>query len=750
MAFLDSSRRALALASAGAVVFGAPALLQPVLAPSWGAGPTQIAALLALNLAAGALGASIVRVPGWIAAAAFAAVLASPWTSWALASASVLPACALVFFASACAARWSTSILAHAPRERHLWYALETAGGCIGVLGLLVWGFAHLELPELARVGGILAAAGAVLSIRLERASTVPASPADRALPLRFSPALLLSAWSGFQFFHAEVAWTHRFAQAHPNSTTAFGVVALAMLVGIPLGSLVARRIPDLRLLSLASLAGWLLLPLLQGGLVDNFGRTLALETFPWDLLFASLVALVPAAASASLLFPWLVARAAQPRDVAALVAANLVGGLLGASAAGLVTLPLAGLQTVLWLPSIGWALLAVGAAKAGRQRWIAAPISILLLGAAWALWSGALKPRPDYVVLDRAEGWSGRVEFVERGDHTYLVYNGSYALGGTRSVASQSWQAGLAMALRPQARDVFVLGLGTGITASALTRSTSLRHARVVELLPQVVTLARRHFGPWTGPLFSDPRFQIEVGDARTALRDDTARYDLVLGDLFLPWLPGAELLMGREHFASVRDHLRPGGLFVQWLPLYQLTEPVLNDILATAGSVFGDVHIFRENHDPSAPMIALVAAAPGSDVGTHGVAPEIAVLWTGSTSGMTSLAEIPPWSHGNRLKRGIASGGRNPGQPPASLALAGHVYVDWVTRIFRERFPDSTSPLGSLGPEAWRHAARGFFLLHETASRQRGDFALADTFAVRARFFLPDTAPAEERSRI
>jgi ABC-type amino acid transport system permease subunit len=58
------------LALVGAVVFGLPTVLQPVLAPSWGAGPSQIAALLALNLAAGALGASLARVPGWIAAMA--------------------------------------------------------------------------------------------------------------------------------------------------------------------------------------------------------------------------------------------------------------------------------------------------------------------------------------------------------------------------------------------------------------------------------------------------------------------------------------------------------------------------------------------------------------------------------------------------------------------------------------------------------------------------------------------------------
>lgn len=740
MTRFDSVRRGVAIGLAGALVFAAPVLFQPILAPSWGSGPTLIAALLFLSLLGGAIGARLTGLQGWISALILAIALIAPWPAAALDSKSPLLACALVFTTALLAARWSVALLSDPPGPRPLWYALETAGGCFGVFGLLVWGFAHYELTELARIAGILAGAGAILSLGL---APTPAASNAKAFSVRsIAPILLLSAWSGFQFFHAETVWAHHFAQVHTNSAMAFGLVALAMLVGLPLGSLAARRIPDLRWLALVALGGGIVLPFFQGNLAGDFGRSLAHDAFPWDLLFASLLTLVPGAAAISLLFPWLMARIDQPRDISSLVAANLVGGLLGACAAGLLSLPFAGLQTSLWLPSIGWALFAVGAARQGTQRWVAATISVALLAAIWTLWSGALKPRPDYVVLDRAEGWSGRVEYVERGEYTYLVYNGSYALGGTRSVASQSWQAGLAMALRPGARDIFVLGLGTGITAATLTHSKSLRHARVVELLPQVVVLAKRHFVPWTGPLFSDPRFEIETGDARTTLRDDTARYDLILGDLFLPWLPGAELLMGREHFTSVRDHLRPGGLFVQWLPLFQLTEPVFNDILATANSVFGDVHLYRENHDPNAPMIALVAAAPGSHIGAAGVLPEIVETWTGSTSGMPFLDGVPAWTHDNRLKRGIASGGINPGQPPASLALAGADYVDWVTRVFRARFPDADAPLGSFGPDAWRHAARGFFLLQEATSRQRGDFALADTFANHAASFVVDSA--------
>jgi len=749
MTFSASLRRGAALALAGALVFATPVLFQPVLAPSWGSGPSLLAALLALNLLGGAVGARLAFLPGWGAALGLALALLSPWTSWALDSTSAFPAAALVFATAALAARWTVALLSDPPGSRNLWYALETAGGGACVLGLLVWGFAHQALTGLAHTAGLLAALGAVLSLRLGASRTTDSVSTADAKPESVTPAIrrflsvpmVLSAWSGFQFFHSEVGWAHHFAQVHANSTLAFGIVALALLTGLPLGALAARRLPDTRALALTALAGGLLLPLSQDWLVSDFGGALSRSAFPWDLLLVSLAVLVPASAATALLYPWLLARLEQPRDLPALMTANLLGGLLGACVAGWISLPLAGLHASLWLPSVGWAVLALLAAPVGRSRLIAGTAAAALSVATWSLWSAPLAPRPDYQVLDRIEGWSGRVELVERGEHTFLLYNGSYALGGTRSVASQAWQARMAMALRPQAQDVFVLGLGTGITAGALPSYPTLRRVRVVELLPQVVELSRRHFGEWTHPLFSDPRFSVQTGDARTTLRDDPERYDLILGDLFLPWLPGAELLMGREHLTSVRDHLRPDGLFVQWLPLFQLTEPAFLDILATARSVFGEVHLFRENHDPSAPLIALVASPPGGSLAAPGASDTLLQTWTGSTSGMTFLEGLPPSTHDNRLVRNIASGGPFPGQPPPHLALTDDLYLDWIVKVFQTRTPDQAASLRSFGPQAWRQAARGFFLQQELVQRQRGNPELADTMAARAAWYATDS---------
>lgn len=731
MTSFADARRLAALPFAGALAFAAPVLLQPLLAPSFGSGPALLPALLAVHLLGCALGSRLSAVPGWIASAVVGLALLSPMPSFVLHADAPWIGFAVVLLCALGAGRWTVALLSGLPApSRSKGYALETMGGILAVGALLTWAFARHDLLFLHQALGIATLAGAALSAKLPEAPTNPVDPSE-GLPT--GALLALSAWSGFQFFHAEVAWTHRLAQVHTNSITAFGIVSLAVLVGMPIGALLSRHLRSIPALAIVALVATLSLPLLQGSLVAALAFPTARTEFPWGLFLHTLGACVPAAAGVSFLYPWLLRRSSGPKAVGTLAVANLLGGLGGAMAAGWMSLPWLGLQASLWAPSAGWTLIAILAAPASRRA-LAAVVGVFLAGATWLAWSATLAPRSDYRVVDRIETWSGRVETVERGEHLFLLYNGSYALGGSRSVASQTWQAQLALALRPQAREVFVLGLGTGITAGALARSSAIQHARVVELLPAVETMARRHFDPWAATLFSDPRFAIETGDARTALRDDPARYDLILGDLFLPWLPGAELLMGREHFESVREHLAPGGLFVQWLPLYQIPEASFLDILATASSVFPSVHLFREGQDPRTPMIALVAAGSGGTLRGAGSDPTILEFWSGNATSIPGLAGREPSNLDNRIRLGLGSGGHFPGMPPKEEALDGFRYARWISERLAVGPPHLDTDLRAFGPEAWRPAMRGWFLQQSFLQRLGGNDALADSLAAQA----------------
>src|SRR5439155_709034 len=121
-------------------------------------------------------------------------------------------------------------------------------------------------------------------------------------------------------------------------------------------------------------------------------------------------------------------------------------------------------------------------------------------------------------------------------------------------------------------------------------------------------------HFGAWNAALLRRPDVQLVVGDGRRWLASSTDRYDVVVSDLFIPWHAGAGSLYAREMFETVARRLSPGGVFCQWLPLYQLTHEEFDAIARTFLAVFPEVSLWRNDFYPDRPVVGLVGRlAPG-----------------------------------------------------------------------------------------------------------------------------------------
>jgi spermidine synthase len=67
---------------------------------------------------------------------------------------------------------------------------------------------------------------------------------------------------------------------------------------------------------------------------------------------------------------------------------------------------------------------------------------------------------------------------------------------------------------------------------------------------------------------------------------------------------------LYSREHFQAVRRRLAPGGLFCQWLPIYQLSTDDLRTVLRTFLDVYPETTAWLGNFGVEMPMIGLVGA--------------------------------------------------------------------------------------------------------------------------------------------
>ena len=119
----------------------------------------------------------------------------------------------------------------------------------------------------------------------------------------------------------------------------------------------------------------------------------------------------------------------------------------------------------------------------------------------------------------------------------------------------------------------------------------------------------------PWFAdpPATSGPGPRITVADARRYVAADTNRYDVIVADLFHPALDGSGALYTIEHFDAVRKRLAPGGVFCQWLPLYQLDLPSLRAIIRGFLEIYPEGSAWLNHYSVRTPMLALIGPRDG-----------------------------------------------------------------------------------------------------------------------------------------
>src|SRR6185503_17878937 len=128
------------------------------------------------------------------------------------------------------------------------------------------------------------------------------------------------------------------------------------------------------------------------------------------------------------------------------------------------------------------------------------------------------------------------------------------------------------------------------------------------LEIVPEVVEAARSDFARESLQLFDDPRLRVVVDDGRAYLAAAPQAFDVVVGDLLVPWRPAEAALYAKEHFEAVRRALAPRGIFCQWLPVYQLSEEQLAILLRTFADVFPRTTLWRGNFLRDAPVLGVV----------------------------------------------------------------------------------------------------------------------------------------------
>jgi len=195
-----------------------------------------------------------------------------------------------------------------------------------------------------------------------------------------------------------------------------------------------------------------------------------------------------------------------------------------------------------------------------------------------------------------------------------------------TRDIATQLLLPIITLAHAPRAEALAVIGHGSGMSSHVLLGSPRAREVVTIEIEPEMIN-ASRHFRPANRRVFYDPRSRFVIDDAKSYFASSGRRFDLVLSEPSNPWVSGVSGLFTVEFYERVRKALARGGVFGQWLHLYELSDGLATSVLAAIDSVFPAYEVFfTSNAD------VLVVAANGplpapdwSVVGYAGIAEDL-----------------------------------------------------------------------------------------------------------------------------
>lgn len=197
---------------------------------------------------------------------------------------------------------------------------------------------------------------------------------------------------------------------------------------------------------------------------------------------------------------------------------------------------------------------------------------------------------RPDFLFLK--EGKAGVISMVTYdGKHAKLQNNGlneSFIdMENEDNVLLVETLLGLLpYMLHENPKTAFVVGYGGGITTRALTLS-KLESIKVVELEPAVVDAGRAISGGEI-PALKDPRVTLEFNDARNTLLVEDNKYDIIAAQPSHPWLARASNVFTQDFFQIVKSRLNEGGIYAQWVNLFNMDVTTLRSIFKAFFDVF------------------------------------------------------------------------------------------------------------------------------------------------------------------
>jgi spermidine synthase len=542
--------------------------------------------------------------------------------------------------------RFVADVARHVPSAVIGLYTINIVGAVFGVLAAGFWLLPTMGMSQVLVIVALanLVMAGLVLAMsrhyeqsHLARQSVSETSSAEPGKPDWILPLAVLIA--GLASMACQLAWTRVIVLIVGGSAYAFSTVLAVFLAGMGLGAWLVTlglrfggdRAHGLFLFAAVAsvvtiFVSTLVLPTLPGLFLDWFDPGQAGSRFGLmglQLGVTAVLFLLPAVFM-GMLFPLILriglGDLSRPaHDTGRLYLANTAGCVIGALLAGLVLIPTVGLLPTL-LIAIGlicYSLLLVYSTIRGtRPQLLLALVLMLAYGAGWYLvppWNAQLMAAglSEYArtfqqieIQDLSENLARRSELLYYRDgrtatitvlqdrvtatrDLYIATNGKIDGSSHSDMPTQKLSAHLPLLLHDSPREVAVIGLGTGVTSGSSTVHAGVERVVTVEIEPAMVEGAR-YFTAFNHGIHEHPRSDIRITDGRLHLFLARDHYDVIISEPSNPWIAGTASLFTREFYQLGARALRDGGIFTQWIQVYNMEPDNIRSVIRTFQSVF------------------------------------------------------------------------------------------------------------------------------------------------------------------
>jgi spermidine synthase len=440
-------------------------------------------------------------------------------------------------------------------------------------------------------------------------------------------PVYLTIAISGATAMGAEVVWTRLMAMILGSTVYVFSIILAVFLIGLALGSgLGSMALRSLRTASGPRLAlGWSQVLLTLGIAWTAYMIADSIPFWPVNPMLGSspwfsfqldmarcLWAILPPTILWGASFPLACAAvSSSSRDsshvVGAVYAANTLGAIVGALLVSITLVPAIGTQNsqraMLLLSAAGaLVMLLPQLARSRSVPLTAAVTAAMLLAIQLARGVDAIPGKviaygrriaissPNSELLYTIEGRNSSVAITRWNDGAIEVDVNGHVEATTEpyDMKLQRMVGHLPGLIHPNPKSVLGIGFGAGVSAGTFTRYPGVEKITVCEIEPVIPPTSTRFFARQDYDVYHNPRTHIVFDDARHYLMTTTEHFDIIASDPLDVFVKGTAALYTKEYFEAVKRHLKPGGMFTLYVPLYESDMRTVKSELATFFEAF------------------------------------------------------------------------------------------------------------------------------------------------------------------